>query len=69
MEEGIDKEYAELASLMRKLHGVFNDKKFRTASRTVLDGLERAHEVYDKLRDGFIRDNDDICCYSDNDLY
>lgn len=31
--------------------------------------LERAREVYDKLRDGFIRDNDDICCYSDNDLY
>lgn len=46
MEEGIDKEYAELVSLMRKLHGVFNDKKFRTACRTVLDGLERAHGCF-----------------------
>lgn len=46
MEEGIDEEYAELVSLMRKLHGVFNDKKFRTACRTVLDGLERAHGCF-----------------------
>lgn len=31
--------------------------------------LERAREVYDKLRDGFIRDDDYICCDTDEDLY